>query len=230
MNWRIPLKHAIPASLLNRVLLAFPSLYRTKLVNFETNISPEGIEELIAHLDAVLHLEGNVIECGSSRCGASALMAIHLQANGCPKVVYACDSFEGFDRAELKREKDLGLTTASDKAFTSTSYQYVQKKLAALRVDRSVLPVKGFFQDTLPHLASKYCFALIDCDFRDSLVYCAETIWPRLAPGGQILFDDYTSPDFRGARLGIEYFVQTYRDNIEEHGLLNRLYFVKKKE
>lgn len=229
MKWKIAIKQAIPAPVLNRVLLAFPSLYRTRLVNFETNISPDGIEELIAQLDMALHLDGNIIECGSSRCGASVLMARHLQATECTKGVYACDSFEGFDRAELKREKALGLTTASDKAFTSTSYSYVEKKLAALGVADRVLPVKGYFQQTLPRLASTFCFALIDCDFRDSLVYCAETIWPRLACGGRILFDDYTSPDFRGARLGVDYFIRTYSDDIEEHGLLNRLYFVKKR-
>jgi hypothetical protein len=177
----------------------------------------------------VLGLEGNIIECGSARCGASIIMAYHLRARGCTKSVYACDSFEGFDHAELRRERASGLTTASEKSFTSTSYRYVQTKLAKLGVNGVVLPVKGFFQTTLPCISSEFCCALVDCDFRDSVIYCAETIWPHLVSGGRILFDDYTSEDFRGARLGIDDFIEKYENEIEEHGLLNHLYLVKKR-
>ncbi len=228
MGWKIFVKRLIPSSILNSLLLTFPFLYHTKIVNFETNIPPNGIRELCSHLDMVLELEGNVIECGSSRCGASVIIANHLRARGYAKSVYACDSFEGFDLDELKRERASGLTIASDTFFTSTSYQYVQAKLAKLGVDDVVVPVKGFFETTLSHIDSDYCYALIDCDFRDSILYCAETIWPRLVGGGRILFDDYTSADFQGARLGIDHFVETYADEIEEHGLLDHLYFVKK--
>jgi len=229
MNWKIFIKQSIPPSILNNVLLAFPFLYHTKIVNFETNIPARGIQELRSQLDMVLGLEGNIIECGSSRCGASIIIAYHLRARGCTKSVYACDSFEGFDHDELRRERASGLTTASDKSFTSTSYRYVQTKLAKLGVNDIVLPVKGFFQTTLPHISSEFCFALIDCDLRDSLIYCAETIWSHLVSGGRILFDDYTSEDFQGARLGIDYFIEKYENEIEEHGLLNHLYLVKKK-
>lgn len=187
-----------------------------------------GIDELLAQAAAVLNVEGEIIECGSSRCGASILMANYLRARQVNKKILACDSYEGFDQAELDRERKDGLTTATNRAFTSTSYQYVQKKIAALGFQDTVLPIKGYFQDSLPQLSGPFCLALIDCDLRDSLVYSAETIWPNLSSRGRILFDDYLDSGFKGAKQGVDIFVEKHRAEISEHGLLNRLYYVCK--
>ena len=70
MNLKLKIKRAIPPFVLNNLLLAFPFLYRTKLVNYETNLlENDGIAELLTLLETVLNVEGNIIECGSSRCG-----------------------------------------------------------------------------------------------------------------------------------------------------------------
>lgn len=133
MDWRAAVKHAIPPDLLNRVLLAFPFLYRTRLVCYETNLRDgHGIDDLLSQLHLALGLDGDIIECGSSRCGASVIMANRLRSRQPPKTIYACDSFEGLDRVELARERKAGLTRASEHAFTSTSYEYVQGNCAGL--------------------------------------------------------------------------------------------------
>jgi O-methyltransferase len=229
MNWKSLIKESVPAPLLNRALLTCPFLYSWKAVNYETNLPPEGIADLLSQLESALGLEGDIVECGSSRCGASVIMARRLQARRSAKRIYACDSFEGFDLAELRREKTSGLTDTPDDAFTSTSYRYVQAKLAKLGCSDTVIPVRGFFQDTLPRLdVKKVCFALIDCDLRDSLVFCAENLWSRLVAGGRLLFDDYASAEYQGARVGIETFVERHANEIASHGLLDQLYFVEK--
>jgi O-methyltransferase len=230
MNWKAVVKRAIPPGVLNQMLLRFPALYRTRLVYYETTLQDEhGADELLSELGQVLHLEGDIVECGSSRCGASAIMADLLRRKGVRKQIYAMDSYEGFDRAELRKERAAGLTRVSERAFTSTSLDYVRNKMRALRVNHIVVPIKGYFQDTLPRLSGTFCFGLIDCDLRDSLVYSADAIWPRLVRGGRLVFDDYTSRDFRGARQGIDFFVEQRRREIAQHGLLHRLYTVTKK-
>lgn len=230
MNWKAKIKQAIPPALLNNFLLTFPLLYETDLVYYETNLRRDhGIDELLSQLSLSLTLEGNIIECGSSRCGASIIMAKYMQAKQVHKTIYACDSFAGFDRVELEKEREAGFTEASDTAFTSTSYEYVQKKIKKLGVADRVIPIKGFFQETLPYLKSNFCFALIDCDLKDSIIYCAETIWPNLSSQGRIVFDDYLAEDYRAARSGIDFFWHKYENEILEHGLLNRLYYVCKK-
>jgi len=54
-------------------------------------------------------------------------------------------------------------------------------------------------------------------------------LWPKLVSGGRIVFDDYRSPDFKGAQLGVDEFVSSYADQITDHGFQNHLYFVCKK-
>jgi hypothetical protein len=231
MNWRFHVKRAIPPSLLNATLLRFPALYATPWVRYETNlIEDHGVEDLLDQLGRTLDVPGDIVECGSSRCGGSVLMARLLRHRGVTKVIHACDSFEGFDRAELSEERRRGLTGASDRAFTSTSLPYVQRKLRALGLEEAIVPVKGYFSETLPRLRGPWSFALVDCDLRNSIAYCAEQVWPRLSPGGRMVFDDYACADFAGARLGVGDFLARFGDEIAEHGLLRRLYFARKRD
>lgn len=229
MNWRQYFKRTIPSILLNRMLLKFPWLYKTDLVYYETNFSKMEIGELLKQLRLSMDCEGDIIECGSSRCGASIIMADFLRRNQKEKTIYALDSFEGFNSTELGQEKKMGLTNVSNVAFTSTSYDYVKRKIKILGFEDVVIPRQGLFQVTLPHIDFKVCFSLIDCCLKDSLLFCAEKIWPHLVSGGRLVFDDFNSNEFQGARIGIETFVNKYGDNFVEHGSSGNLYFVCKK-
>ena len=223
------IKQAIPTAMLNAALLRFPALYRTAVVDYETNLRQlGGVDELLGQLDFAVQVAGAVVECGASRCGTSVLMAKHLQELGERRRILACDSFEGFDREELRRERDAGLTADRDDAYTSTSLDYVVAKLNRLGVADVVMPVKGYFEESLPNLEGPFCMAFIDCDLRDSLAYCAHALWGRVSPGGRLVFDDYTSDDFKGARLGVDQVVRDFGGEIADHGLLKRLYYVVK--
>jgi O-methyltransferase len=179
-------------------------------------------------LDHVKDVAGDIIECGSAHCGTSIVMARFAKSQDMRKVVYACDSFEGFDQAELAREHAEGLTAVGSGAFKSTSYGYVLRKIAALGMEADVIPVRGYFQDTLPGLPGPFCLALIDCDLRDSMLFAAGNIWPKLPTGGRLLFDDYTNRDSKGAKAGVDVFVKNHAREIADHGLLGRLYYAVK--
>ncbi len=223
------IKARIPTTALNRLLLQFPRLYETGLVDFETNLrSRGGIDDLLGQLLLALSVNGDIIDCGSSRCGSSVIMAKRMQSLRDVRIIYALDSFEGFDRAELAHEREKGLTSATDSAFTSTSFEYVKQKLARLRLSDVVIPVKGYFQQTLPETNGPFALVFIDCDLRDNLTFCAETLWERLTPGGRIVFDDYDADEWQGARVGVDEFVKDHKDEIASYGLLSRLYYVEK--
>ena len=224
---RAVIKRVIPLHMLHRTLLAFPSLYRTRAVFYETNIGP-AVGELLAQIDQTLQLEGDIVECGSARCGTSIIIAEHLRRRGSTKKVYAYDSFEGFDLEELAAERRAGLTEEQDDSFTTTSYRYVREKIRRLGFESIVIPVQGYFPATLPANVAKTCCAFIDCDLRESIIYCAEQLWPHIPSGGCMIFDDYTSENYRGARFGIEHVIERYQSEIAEHGLLQRLYYIHK--
>jgi hypothetical protein len=230
----VKIKKMVPPPLLNRLLLTFPFLYELPIVRYESNIGVRGLNTVTKLLETVIHLDGNLIECGASRCGTTVVMAQFLRAKGSDKHIFVLDSFEGFPPEEVEHERAEGLNTSGPQAFTSTSLDYVQAKFKALRVAEYITPIKGFFQDTLESVDSDWCFAFIDCDLRDSLVYCAERIWPRLSSGGCILFDDYNSVTHRGAVLGVDKFVQDHIGEISDHKNLfetegGRGYLVRKK-
>lgn len=72
--------------------------------------------------------------------------------------------------------------------------------------------VEGVFEKTL-HPRNAVSFAHIDCDWYDSVVTCIERIWPRLAGGGVMLFDDYRS--YEGCRKAVDEFVMDNRADCE---------------
>ena len=103
-------------------------------------------------------------------------------------------------------------------------------KINRLGYGDTVIPVKGFFEDTLPSMTSgsEYALVLVDCDLQESVRYCADTLWPVLAPGGVMVFDDYDSPIHRGAMPAIDAFVSARQHDMESYGLLKRLFYAKK--
>jgi hypothetical protein len=226
---RLLIKRIVPSKVLDRALLSVPALYRTRLVNYETNLDRSKVRVLADRLREVSPLEGDVIECGSSRGGSAAIMAFTLCELGRDKMVFACDSFEGFDRQELTAEREAGLTRVSSEAFTSTSLAYVNRKFAVLGVGDVITPIPGYFRDTLPSLDRRFCFAFIDCDLRNSLSYCANQLWPRLTPGGQMVFDDYQASGWSGAALGVGDFLSEQSETIAAHGEEAGMYWAVKR-
>ncbi len=59
----------------------------------------------------------------------------------------------------------------------------------------------GLFEDTL-HPEGPIALAHVDCDWYDSVKVCIERIAPRLAVGGVIIFDDYSS--YSGCRKAVD--------------------------
>ena len=121
MNWRARAKALVPPTLLDNTLLKIPSLYRTKLVNYEANMGPEDLGALHEIIREVVTVNGDLIECGSSRCGSAAITALWLRDYGANRRIYACDSFKGFKPTELRKEQRLDHLEIEGKAFTSTN-------------------------------------------------------------------------------------------------------------
>ncbi len=94
-SWKTRLRNKIHYDTL---LLRFPFLYATKQVFYETELkkdlnAPGGIDDLLAQMAMVLNVEGEIIECGSARCGTSVIMANYLRAQHINKKILASWSF-----------------------------------------------------------------------------------------------------------------------------------------
>lgn len=92
-----------------------------------------------------------------------------------------------------------------------TYYGYVPDLLARVRdnlrrfgVDPdggTVRCVPGLFEATL-HPVAPVALAHVDCDWYDSVRTCIDRIGPLLAPGGIVVFDDWSS--YSGCRRAVE--------------------------
>jgi O-methyltransferase len=230
LDVRSTIKRLVPGAVLNRTMLACPWLYGTSWVNYETNLdAARGVPELLRQLGLAAGLDGEIIECGSSRAGSACIMARELRRLGVRKRILAVDSFQGFDREELERERSAGLTWAPDRAFTSTSLDYVRHKLDRLGLDRDIVPVAGYFSDVLPEVEGPFSFVFIDCDLSESVTYCVEILWPRLTPGGRVVIDDFDSEEFRGARQAAEALAASLDGELEASEARGRFYVLVKK-
>lgn len=223
-------KRLVPADLLNRTLLAVPILYRLPFVNYESNLRRYELSRLLELVEETAELPGTIVECGTSRGGSAIVMARRLHSLGSATKVIAVDSFRGFDLAELRTERSEGLVSGiADTAFTSTSLDYVQRKIAKLGLADTITLLDGWFVDVLPELRdTPVSLAFIDCDLRQSMTYCAQTLWPRVVTGGMVVFHDFAGRYFRGARLAVEEFVGHAAVANDSHGFQQGLYWVRR--
>lgn len=161
-------------------------------------------------LREVLHLDGDVIECGVFSGRTLLRTAAMLGEMGCRKAVHGCDSFDGFPPEQIG-EVDLGAGRSLDKVrgrFRHAHAAIEQIQNAAVDLDADVRLHVGYFEETLPRLplAPTFCFAHIDCDIYESYLTCLRHLYPRMVPGGVLLFDEYDSEVWPGATKAIDAF------------------------
>jgi O-methyltransferase len=159
-------------------------------------------------LERTRNVLGNVAECGVWRGRTLVAMGLYLQQQGSPKTLFGFDSFQGFD-ASVERDLLLGGTHVDVKrvgGFEDTSYTLVQRKLSAFRLNNVRLEA-GYFQESLVRRkAENFSFVHLDCDIYESYALCLEFFYPRLSPGGIMLFDEYNDVSWPGANRAVDEF------------------------
>lgn len=170
-----------------------------------TLVSADRCYVLYTLASQALRLDGDFWECGVYKGGTAMLLADLIgqeqeKTNRRPVRLQLFDTFEGMPDTDSQRD----LHQRGD--FRDTSLESVEK-----RVGREGIAVfhKGLIPDTFDGLeASKIAFAHIDVDIYQSIMDCCNFIYPRLVPGGFIVFDDYGHPSCPGARQAVDTFFE----------------------
>jgi O-methyltransferase len=163
-------------------------------------VSPDRMFMLLQWLDFALAAPGEVAEFGVWRGGTALLLRNHLAARAPGRTLHLFDSFTGLPVANpakdnYHREGDLA----------DTSEAVVRDLLG----DRRLVAIHaGRFVDTLAAVSGhRFCFAHIDADLYSSVLLATDFIFPRLNPGGVIVYDDYGFRTCAGAKAAVdEYF------------------------
>ena len=143
---------------------------------------------------ATNYLNGCSAECGVYRGGSSILIA---QSNN-NRPHFALDSFEGLP------ETDSTIDVHQTGDFADISYAEVQSIVARYN---NIFLLKGFFAETFPQINQKqFSFVYIDADLYQSTRECCNFFYPRLVPGGMMLFDDYLVQTTPGVKKAVDEF------------------------
>lgn len=176
-----------------------------------------------ALLNAVTHvvernIPGSLVECGVGRGGSMMAVALKLIALGQgDRDLYLFDTFAGMSEPE---DRDISFqgNAAVDRFHRdqidaqTTDWCYtplgdVQAAIYSTGYDRSKLHfVKGKVEDTIPDtLPDSIALLRLDTDWYQSTRHELEHLYPRLAPGGILIIDDYGY--WQGARQAVDEYI-----------------------
>jgi O-methyltransferase len=152
-------------------------------------------------------VEGDLIEAGSWRGGASMLMRATLDSLGSDdRTVWVADSFQGFPRPDRQE----GLNAVD---FLSVPQEDVEANFARFGLDAGVRFVPGFFEETMSDLVGgQWSVVRLDGDTYEATWVTLGSLYPGLARGGYLIVDDYGA--LEECRRAVDDFRRQH--NIEE--------------
>jgi O-methyltransferase len=162
--------------------LAFKEVYEA--IRDHTLVDVYRCYELWTLAGRLAHLQGDVIEIGVWRGGTGA--ARKVQSLAPDRTVYLCDTFIGVVGVGLHDTDYKGGEHAD------TSIDMVHDLITRMGLNNTRLLVGIFPHETAAQVtADKLALVHIDVDVHDSAKWCFEWAWPRMVPGGAVVFDDY---------------------------------------
>lgn len=158
------------------------------------------------------NIAGDLIETGVMRGGAVILMRAILRAYGVQdRTVWVADSFEGLPAPDPKNYPADAGAQWHLRPLTEVGVEHVKRNFERYGLfDNQVRFLPGWFRDTLPEAPIKQLAVMrLDGDLYESTMDALVPLYPKLAPGGFVIIDDYSLPmcqqavtDYR-ARMGI---------------------------
>jgi O-methyltransferase len=156
-------------------------------VRANTLVGIQRCYELWHLVGQVKHLDGDIIEVGVWRGGTGALLAMRSKLEELRATTYLCDTFRGVVKAGPQDTSYTGGEHADvDRAM-------VDRLIASLHL-KDVEILAGVFPEETAHLIPadrRFRLCHIDVDVYRSAGDVLDWVWPRLVPGGLVVFDDY---------------------------------------
>ena len=179
-------------------------------------------------------LDGDVVECGVWRGRSLLWLSIFAREEQRGRKVWGFDTFEGFP---APTGEDQSTRRVESGELSDTSIPYVSNLLLRAGLDRpfvtsQITLIQGLFQASL----SKYrgegiAFLNLDVDLHDSYRTCLEQLYPRVVPGGVVVFDEYLNTKehikFPGAQRAIDEYLGQDVSLIQRDAATGKYFLVK---
>jgi O-methyltransferase len=195
----------------------FQRVYRA--VRRNTLVDIWRCHELWSLLGELTEIPGAVLEVGVWRGGSGSLMAVRAAALGIADPVFLCDTWTG-----VVKTGPID-TYYRDGKHDDTSRETVERLVRSLGLANVELK-QGVFPDQTGAEIGQRKFRLchVDVDVYQSARDVFDWAWPRLSPGGVVVFDDYGFPACPGVTRMVD--EQRCRDdrlvlhNLNGHGII----------
>ena len=169
-------------------------------------------------------IEGDYVECGVWRGGASMMAALSLiEAGDTTRTLWLYDTFAGMTQptehdARIKVDgsghgritMDKWLAEQRD-GFNNWCYASLEDVTENMRStgypSENLRFIKGMVERTIPGtIPERIALLRLDTDFYESTLHEMRHLYPRLAPGGVLIIDDYGV--WRGSKLAVDEYFQ----------------------
>ena len=152
---------------------------------------------------SIANIPGDLCEIGCYRGLSAYLTASLVRETRKEATFHICDSFEGLSEfAEDDRSAVKNMDTPEQRQKYVCSLETVQSNL---REFEFLQFHKGWVPEPFDALADKtFCYVHIDVDLYQPTRDCFGFFYPRLSRGGVMVFDDYGSLSFPGAKKAID--------------------------
>jgi len=180
-------------------------------------------------MKSILHLDGDLAECGVYRGETLIPLGLYLKQNHMNKKIFGFDSFEGF--GELAHPDAAENATIREHSLcTNTSYEMVRAKITRLNLSERVFIIKGFFSTSLSYVHDRqFCFVHLDCDLYESYKTCLNFFYQRMVSGGVILLDEYNDPPWPGCNRAVDEFLADKPERLKDISSDNYVrYYIEK--
>lgn len=179
---------------------AFTTLYGT--LQARTLCPPASAWTLHTLLRQALHVPGDVMEAGVYQGGTARLLRLVIDAHAPGRTLHLFDSFAGMARTDAAADRHR----AGD--FADTSAEAVRRFVGGTATLHA-----GWIPESFAGLEGlRLCFAHVDLDLHESILDTLAFVYPRLSPGGVIVFDDYGYASCPGARAAVDHFFADKRE------------------
>ncbi|MDO8594520.1 MAG: TylF/MycF/NovP-related O-methyltransferase [bacterium] len=175
-------------------------------------------------------IEGDIVECGIGYSETFQILSCLLKKDTAVRNLWGFDSFEGFPEPTKEDTSSRNPKKGEWKVLTVAELYVILGRLRLDKdfIDSRVKVVKGFFEDTL-HAASVSKIALLhlDVDLYQSYKTCLTELFPRIVKGGVVLFDEYDSPSFPGAKKAIDEYFKGTSYRLQKDGGTGKYFLIK---
>jgi O-methyltransferase len=163
-----------------------------------TKVPPHRCYMLISLAQYATHLKGDFAECGVQNGGTALLLSRLLK--GRDKTLYLFDSFKGLPKPNITKDYYF-----QEGQYAADSIDSVKQLLFDFQDFINIR--EGWMPGTFAGLENNaYAFVHVDVDLYQSNLDCCEYFYPRLVPGGVLLFDEYCEAVAHGEKDAVDEF------------------------